>query len=244
MPFPSHLPIVDVTLSTPEENLALDEALLIGLDRGEVPPCLRLWDPPSLMVVVGRSNRVEDEVYVDRCRSDGVPILRRCSGGGTVLLGPGCLAFSLLLPVDPQQHAPAIDVAIREIMSRITTALADAVPGIAHQGTSDLAVAGQKVSGNAQRWMQRGLLHHGTLLYDFPAGPIGRYLRQPRLQPEYRQHRPHQEFVTSLALPRKRLSELLRQAWQPDDTAVGLPLERVAELTATKYRTAAWNFCR
>jgi lipoate-protein ligase A len=242
--FPSHLSIVDVTLATPEENLALDEALLIGLDRGEVPPCLRLWDPPSLMVVVGRSNRVEDEVHVDRCRSDGVPILRRCSGGGTVLLGPGCLAFSLLLPVDPQQQAPAIDVAIREIMSRLTKGLADAVPGIAHQGISDLTVAGQKVSGNAQRWMRRGLLHHGTLLYDFPAGPIERYLRQPRLQPEYRQHRPHPEFVTNLSLPRKRLGELLREVWNSRTGEIILPLERVAELTATKYRTTAWNFCR
>ena len=74
--------LLDLTLSSPEENLALDEALLEEAEAGGgSDELLRLWEPLAPMVVVGRSSRVAGEVNVDACREKGVPILRRCGGG-------------------------------------------------------------------------------------------------------------------------------------------------------------------
>jgi lipoate-protein ligase A len=84
--------LLDLTLPTPEENLALDEALLDEADAAGRPlETLRLWEPRQTFVVVGRSSSLEREVRLDRCRERGLPILRRVSGGAAIVAGPGCL---------------------------------------------------------------------------------------------------------------------------------------------------------
>ena len=83
---------LELTLDTPEENLALDEALIETAERDpDFPETLRIWEPQSLMVVVGRSSRVSNETYSAICQQDGVPILRRTSGGTALV--PSHLKF-------------------------------------------------------------------------------------------------------------------------------------------------------
>src|SRR5262245_40400973 len=91
---------LDVTLPTLAENLALDEALLLEAEAGHGGETLRLWEWPHPAVILGAGCRLADEVDEEACRRDGVPILRRSSGGGTVLLGAGCLLYSLVLAYD------------------------------------------------------------------------------------------------------------------------------------------------
>ena len=67
-------------------------------------------------------------------------------------------------------------------------------------GLADLALAGRKVSGNAQRRGRCGVLHHGTVLYDFDASLAERYLLEPPRQPDYRAGRSHQAFLGNLPL--------------------------------------------
>jgi lipoate-protein ligase A len=90
---------LDVTLPTLAENLALDEALVLDAEAGG-PEVLRLWRWPQLAVVLGAGGRLADDVDEAACLADGVSIMRRSSGGGTVLLGPGCLLFGLILRFD------------------------------------------------------------------------------------------------------------------------------------------------
>src|SRR5207253_822560 len=80
---------LDVTLPSVAENLALDEAMLIEADEGRGEPVLRFWEPRDYAVVLGASRRLGDDVLSDACRADGVPIVRRSSGGGSVVVGPG-----------------------------------------------------------------------------------------------------------------------------------------------------------
>src|SRR5438067_1520295 len=90
----------DLTLSTPAENLACDEVLLqLAEQNGAGDEVLRVWEPMQYFVVVGYANRVATEVDIRFCQTNSIPVLRRCSGGGTVLQGPGCVNYSLVLRI-------------------------------------------------------------------------------------------------------------------------------------------------
>ena len=90
---------LDLTLPSPAENLACDEALLDWCENGKGDEVLRFWEPREHFVVVGYANKIANEVNVAACEKRGIPILRRCSGGGTVLQGPGCLNYTLVLRI-------------------------------------------------------------------------------------------------------------------------------------------------
>jgi len=90
---------VDLTLPTPQGNLACDEALLDLCESGEEREILRFWQPTEHFVVLGYSSRISDEVNLASCDAYGIPVLRRPSGGGAVLQGPGCLSYALVLSI-------------------------------------------------------------------------------------------------------------------------------------------------
>src|SRR5512139_3476750 len=92
--------LFDQTFPTPEHNLACDEALLDCAESGEGGETLRFWEPAAPFVVLGHSNRLATEVDAAACERLGIPLLRRCSGGGTVLQAPGCLNYALILRCD------------------------------------------------------------------------------------------------------------------------------------------------
>jgi lipoate---protein ligase len=118
-------------------------------------------------------------------------------------------------------HPELADVArsFELVLGRLASALA--IEGLAVSSGTDLAIAGRKVSGNAQRRGRRALIHHGTLLYAFDPALATWYLREPRRQPKYRGGRTHHDFMGSLGVPRDqlavRLSDALanpRQLWR------------------------------
>ena len=239
------------TRADPREDLALDGALLRDCDaRGDAPPrggVLRIWERPAPCVVLGRANRAARNVDAAACAAGGVPVLRRGSGGGTVLLGPGAICWSLVLPVGPPAGVPGdIPAVTAAIMHRLAAAFRDAGVPAGVDGTSDLTVRGQngnrvKVGGNAQRWLQRAMLHHGTLLYDFDLSLIPRYLSPPERQPEYRAGRPHAAFVTNLPLPRAAVLDALTAALGAGGERADPPLALMRESMAERYARPDWH---
>src|ERR1041385_179712 len=88
---PSAMLYLDLTSSSPAENLACDEALLDFCEERPGLEVLRFWESTERFVVLGYANALHREVNVAACEAAQIPIMRRCSGGGTVLQGPGCL---------------------------------------------------------------------------------------------------------------------------------------------------------
>jgi lipoate-protein ligase A len=235
---------LDVTLPTLAENLALDEALLLDAEAGRGGEVLRAWEWPQPAVVLGAGGRIADDVDATACTADGVPLARRSSGGGTVLLGPGCLLYSLVLRYDRAAELREIGSSYCYILGRLIDALTPLQPGIAMAGSSDLAVNGRKVSGNSQQRKRDHLLHHGTLLYGFDPPLVGRYLREPPRQPAYRERRSHDTFVMNLPADALTLRERLRAEWTAEPAHRPLPLDAVQQLVATKYGQAEWVYRR
>jgi lipoate-protein ligase A len=231
---------LSLTLPTLEENLALDEVLLLEAEDGPSAEVLRIWEWPTPAVVLGAAGILDEDVIEDACRADGVPIGRRSSGGGTVLLGPGCLLYSLVLAFDTADDLTRIGCSYCYILGKIRDALAPAIDGIDLAGTSDLAIAGRKFSGNAQQRKRRHVLHHGSILYDFDLDRVGKYLHPPKRQPDYRQNRDHRSFLMNLPLRRDTIVAGLRRVWQADEETCAWPAGRVETLVREKYLDDDW----
>ena len=230
---------LDLTLPTPDENLALDEALLLDAEDGVGGEVLRLWEWPRLAVVVGSGGKVAEDVDDDACSAAGVPILRRSSGGGTVLLGAGCLCFSVVLAFARDPILEDLHGSYAYILRRVIDTLP--VPGIELAGICDLALNGKKFSGNAQQRKRTHLLHHGTILYDFDLTLVARYLREPPRRPDYRGSRDHDAFIGNLGLRRADLVTALRCAWEPMTESAAWPTDRVAQLVRDRYGLTTWS---
>jgi lipoate-protein ligase A len=246
---------LDLTLPTPAENLACDEALLDSAEAtgGEV---LRFWEPRELFVAVGYANKVATEANVPACAENKIPIFRRCSGGGTVLQGPGVLNYALILKIEEGMPTASINAANRFIMERNRAALEAEVRSqkpearIAVCGYTDLTlvtdhtllVTEKKFSGNAQRRKKNFLLFHGTFLVNFNLLLVEKFLAMPSLQPDYRQGRKHLDFITNLGLPAEAMKRALRSAWEAGTPLENIPHERIRSLSRDKYVTNGWNF--
>jgi lipoate-protein ligase A len=234
--------LLDLTLATAEENLALDEALLDEAETAnEALETLRIWESTTPLVVVGRSSSIEREVNLPHCRECGIKVLRRTSGGAAIVTGPGCLMYSLVFSYDMRPALRSLDRAHALVLSTIATALLPAVPQIARHGTSDLAIGSLKCSGNSVRCKRRAMLYHGTLLYDFDVALIEHCLRMPPRMPEYRHGRSHSDFVTNLPLDVRAIRKALIGAWGNPPARVDFPRERVSQLATTRYSQPSWN---
>jgi lipoate---protein ligase len=233
-----------LTLPSAAENLALDEALLDQAEQCGGPGVLWFSSPRDYAVVLGASRSLRDEVHEDACRADGVPILRRVSGGGTVVIGPGTLNISVILPQTAAPGLWAVDTAHRFVLDRITGSIGRAGAAIELRGTGDLTMGGRKCGGSAQRRLKRSFLVHCTILLDFAIDRIARYLKVPERQPAYRAGRSHLEFLTNLSLPRASLVAALcdefRCAAPSRNPETALPMSLVHALVREKYSNPAW----
>jgi lipoate-protein ligase A len=167
-------------------NMAVDEALLLGLNRGESPPTVRVysWDPPT--VSTGYSQNLARELDLPACARKGFGIVRRPTGGRAVLHA-GELTYAVLGPSGRAPLGTTILETYRAIADALLAALevlgvrADlervgtgpsgrgrgvSAPCFMSSGRFEVVVGGRKLVGSAQRRVGRGVLQHGSLLID------------------------------------------------------------------------------
>jgi lipoate-protein ligase A len=240
--------LLELTLPTTAENLALDEALLDEAEAAAMPlETLRFWESPGMAVILGRSSRAEAEARLDECEKLRVPVLRRVSGGAAVVAGPGCLMYALVLSYRRRPELRNLAAAHRWALGALAEALTPLVPDVRCRGTSDLAIGldeatALKFSGNSARCRREYLLYHGTLLYDFPLELIERLLGAPPRTPAYRGGRGHGAFVTNLPLGVEELRRAIAAHFHAVEPCPVWPRQRTARLVAEKYARPAWNF--
>ncbi|MFC2173449.1 hypothetical protein ACFLU6_12565, partial [Acidobacteriota bacterium] len=173
------------------------DAALIDATRQDNKPRANVLAVDFTAVVLGRGSKPESELHVEACVTDGIPLLRRKGGGCAVVLDPGNVIVSAVLPV------PGLS-ANREYFEKLSAWLisglqACGIPGVIRKGRSDLAVGDRKIAG-ACIHRSKGLLYYAaSLLVNPDVELIERYLKYPPREPDYRLGRPHAEFVGKLS---------------------------------------------
>ncbi len=194
-------------------DFAFDDQML-DETRAHLQPQMQIYRPDHPMVVLGRGSKAEIELNLEACRRDKIPLYRRRGGGCAVVLDPGNVVVSVVLPVPGfggnQAH-------FRRLSNWLIAALEQiGFAGIQQHGISDLVLADRKVAG-ACIYRPPGLLYYSVSLLAAPRIELmERYLRHPPREPSYRRQRPHGQFVGPLiedgdAVSAEEMAKALRQ---------------------------------
>jgi len=228
-----------VRLQTPAlriaEQIALDRALMPAVGAGALPPLARVWEFPDEAVVVGVAQRPDEYVHLEACAADGVPVLRRFSGGGTVCLLRGCVVFSVIMPLGGALARYDVRGAYRHILSFAIGIFCRMNIPVVFEPPCDLAVHNRKIAGCAQAQKRGAVLVHGSVLVNAGIARMARYLRQPAVAPAYRAGRSHAAFVQNLSaygLTEPQVAQLLAEAWAPDNITLAADAAFVQEAAA------------
>lgn len=246
-------------------NMSVDEAILASFAQNSSMPVLRLygWDPPALSI--GRFQKSRDEIDLESCHKDGVPLIRRITGGGA-LYHADELTYSMVC--SPEQIPAALSVKdsfriltgfLINFYCRLGLNASYAVDTVseserlgertsfcfAGKETYDILVNGSKIGGNAQRRMKNIIFQHGSIPIVNRTSIGLRYMKDqtPRLA----------EGATSLmecgiqvdadCLKRAMIDSFARQMGvsMQEDSLSGEEQSLSNKLLTNKYSTELWN---
>lgn len=228
---------IDLEKTSVLHQLQIEEALLRTDERNWI--VVNRGSPRA--IVMGLSGLPAQLLDLPRVHQDQIEVIRRLSGGGTVIVDEKTLFISFIfakkdIPISPFPES---------IMRWSYQLYHDAwnIPGFSLRD-NDYAVHDRKCGGNAQYICKDRWLHHTTFLWDYSDANMD-YLLLPEKQPSYRKNRSHKDFLCRLKDVAPSSTELLRQL---NDELVKrfdiVPLEapRVPELLQRSHRktTEKW----
>ena len=234
---PRHLVL---PLGDAARNLATEEVLFRTLAPGH-PGIFLLWrNEPA--IIVGRHQCVADEVDMAAARREGIPVIRRITGGGAVFHDAGTLCFSWI------RNDAGMGAAFAPLLSQVARALA-ALGVAAHlTGRNDLEAGGRKISGSAQFRSGGRLLVHGTLLVRADLERMGRLLtpgaakRRAHGVASVRARVGNAADLWTAGSGMESLQAALLACCAPEAEPPDAALGHMAELLAArKYRAPDWN---
>mgnify|MGYP000551259283 FL=1 len=172
----------------PYYNMAMDEALLNFVSRGEIDPVIRFytWNPATLSI--GYFQRLQKEIDIDKVKEKGYGLVRRQTGGRGVLHDKE-LTYSVIVPESHPNMPSTITEAYRVISEGLLEGFKllgfdayFAIPrskeereklkqprsAVCFDAPSwyELVVEGRKIAGSAQTRQKGVILQHGSLLQD------------------------------------------------------------------------------
>jgi len=155
-----------------------------------------IWIPDKVYIVLGASNNPADALNMDMVEKDKIAVLKRPSGGQTVILTPNNIIIAAVFFGKKTMHPKDVFQQINKLI--ISAIEQTGIHDLSMMGISDIAISGKKILGSAIYRSKEALLYHAVLNLGEPSITFERYLKHPSKEPEYRQGRSHAEFVTSL----------------------------------------------
>lgn len=250
-------------------NMAIDEAILLA-QKAQPNPTLRFYEWSSPAFSFGYFQDIASEVDVEACRIDGIELVKRMTGGGTVVHGWE-LTYTLVLPrtaaemgiseayrcigrsvvkafqklgVPAQCYAAGSD-SCSAVRNR--TYQAEANICLTNPAEHDVMSDDKKLAGVSVRRNRDGIMFQGYISLGMPPPSI---LHRVSKDPEVRQSVREQSTAINVDgrfITRDALIQAVRETFEIGiafNAGELLPMERTqAEtLVETKYATAAWNF--
>ena len=218
-------------------NMAVDEAILNSVIDGASLPTLRFyaWSPPCLSL--GRSQGLA-EADLAACRTAGIDLVRRPTGGRSILHTDELTYSVALLQADPRTRGGIVE-SYRRLSEGLLAGLrslgVDATQAAGQEAAStettavcfespsdyEITVAGRKLVGSAQWRARGGVLQHGTLPLHGDLARIVDYLAFSDAERPAQRRRLHRKALT------------LEEA-----TGAVLPFDRVAGALADGFASA------
>ncbi len=154
------------------------------------------WIPDKTYIVLGNSNKPEQNIKEFPVKQDEIPVYKRPSGGHTVILTPNTLVFSMKFLLekfsDPRKYFRIINQHVIDGLTEL------GIGNLHYRGISDLTLGNKKILGSSIYRKKNILFYHAVLNVREPVMTIERYLKHPVKEPSYRKGRTHSDFVTSL----------------------------------------------
>lgn len=168
-----------IDIGTAQYNMAVDEVILTLNDTKERLNVLRLYIFKPSAITIGYFQKIYETVNVEYANKNGIPIVRRITGGGAVFHDKnGEITYSVIAKIN--DIASDVQESYKKICSGILYALNYFGLEGRFEPVNDVTINGKKVSGSAQLRKGRTLLQHGTLMYNTDLSKIEKLLRVPK----------------------------------------------------------------
>jgi len=169
------------------DQLVLEEGLLRQTEENW---CI-VNEGSSIAIVMGISGKPEELLDLEKVKQDRIPVIKRFSGGGTVIVDENTLFVTFIcqkelhaFPCYPEPIYKWSEDIYRHAFSHEHFALKE----------NDYALFDKKCGGNAQYLKKDRWLHHTSFLWDFEKKNMD-YLLHPKKTPRYRDGRSHEAFL-------------------------------------------------
>ena len=235
-------------------GLAADEAMALRVGENLSPPVLRLYTYRSCSALVGRFQRIENELNLEFCREQKMSVNRRPTGGGAILMGEDQLGVALMLRDWNGCKAP------RELMRHFASALCEGLLFFdikaQFRGKNDLEVEGRKIGGlGIHSNASGGYLLHCSLLVDLDMPLMLRALNVPVEKLEARQLKSIEGRITTVRRELKKdtsLNEVRDKIRRAFSSYFGFEFEKscyspeekkaIGEMESSRYLNKDWIY--
>jgi lipoate-protein ligase A len=221
--------VIDTGIRDGRRQIAFDQAMIDLRKSGRVPDTIRfLRFPPTALI--GRHQALAREVKLDYCRSRGIGVVRRITGGGAIYFDEGQLGWELVFDRATLGIASLADLA-RSICEAVAAGLSRLGVDARYRPRNDIEVGGRKISGTGGFFDENTLFYQGTVLVDMNPADMIAALRIPEAKLAKR-------ALDSAAQRVVTLKELLGAA-PPIETIQGALLEGFAQRLGIAPRNGA-----
>jgi lipoate-protein ligase A len=156
-----------------ESQLLYHSLALLGKES------LCLLSPSSPYVCIGFHQDVEQEVDLEFCRKNQIPVFRREVGGGAVYLDGNQLFFQLILRRNNSIVPKRIDAFYKKFLQPIIDVHKRIGLDVRYKPVNDLVVEHRKISGTGAGEIGDAIVFVGNLILDFDYEMMSRVLKIP-----------------------------------------------------------------
>ena len=224
-------------------HLATEEYLLRHYDLKE--DILYIWFGTKAFIF-GRNQNPFIEIHPKYLADPSIMKLRRLSGGGTIYEDQGTINFSIIT----NNYKDKINDYQYFLNPLIQYLNSLGIKADFHPKTH-VYINHQKISGNAQAFINHRLMHHGTILYRTDLSIIEEALVDYSTQAKGHQVLSNKQKVTNLMKltkiePLAFIDQLISQYCQQlnihEQPILNLDYKKIQQIVEEKYQSWDWNF--